>query len=659
MLAGKDISLTGKNVAILAAENQSSQTHSVEQKSSGLTLALSDAVGSVLNTAVTTAKDASEESNGRVAALQGVKAALGGAQVSGETVKVDVGRDLLLQSQQDSDNYDSKQTSTSGGVSVAVTGGSSANLSMSQDKLHSNYDSVQEQTGIFAGKGGFDITVGEHTQLDGAVIASTADKSKNSLDTGTLGFSNIENKADFKAEHQGGSLSTGGPVGSDLLSNLGSVVLSGLGNDGHAEGTTQAAIADGTITIRDTDKQQQNVDDLSRDTDNANGSIGPIFDKEKEQNRLREAQLIGEIGGQAMDIARTQGDIIATKAANERMKNVTPEDIAAAEKQWAKANPDKVPTAEDINNQIYQTAYNQAFNESGLGTGGAVQRAMQAATAAVQGLAGGLIGDSTADTVAGAQTGKTVVENNSLSGDQGRESMKQAAESLKNQIRDKLGEGTTSAIANAIITALADTGDTALGGGDYALDYVMALASCATGDSYCTQALNDLAGKNQAAVDTVKALIKSETWSAIAESAKKAYDGDQMALEATGGMLAGLFLPGKKLPDVGAIIVSDNIAFSAKQLDKKFKHAIDFDVVTTKKNPETLKQYEVAIKNHMDDTTTFEKGTYGFVKDSKVFFNPTTNNVVVIDKSGEFITGFKVTPGTPQYDNFMKNGVLR
>lgn len=33
--------IAGKNVTILAAENQSSQTHSVEQKSSGLTLALS------------------------------------------------------------------------------------------------------------------------------------------------------------------------------------------------------------------------------------------------------------------------------------------------------------------------------------------------------------------------------------------------------------------------------------------------------------------------------------------------------------------------------------------------------------------------------------------------------------------------------------------
>ncbi len=61
-----------------------------------------------------------------------------------------MGRDLLLQSQQDSDNYDLKQTSASGGISVAVTGGGSANLSMSQDKMHSNFDSVQEQTGIFA-----------------------------------------------------------------------------------------------------------------------------------------------------------------------------------------------------------------------------------------------------------------------------------------------------------------------------------------------------------------------------------------------------------------------------------------------------------------------------------------------------------------------------
>jgi len=159
-------------------------------------------------------------------------------------------------------------------------------------------------------------------------------------------------------------------------------------------------------------------------------------------------------------------------------------------------------------------------------------------------------GDGTAGAVVGAQAGRNAVENNSLLGDQARASAKQMAESLKNQVREKLGEGTTSSIANGIINGLADSGDALLGGGDYALDFVMALASCATGDSYCDKALSDLSGKNQAAADTAKALMKSETWSAIAELGTKAYDGDQMALEATGGMIAGILLPGKKVPNL-------------------------------------------------------------------------------------------------------------
>lgn len=50
---------------------------------------------------------------------------------------------------------------------------------------------------------------------------------------------------------------------------------------------------------------------------------------------------------------------------------------------------------------------------------------------------------------------------------------------------------------------------------------------------------------------------------------------------------------------------------------------------------------------------------YGFVKDSKVFFNAATNNAVVVDGAGNFVTGFKLAPGTQQFENFMKNGVLR
>uniref|UniRef100_UPI001643D056 VENN motif pre-toxin domain-containing protein n=1 Tax=Yersinia aleksiciae TaxID=263819 RepID=UPI001643D056 len=152
-----------------------------------------------------------------------------------------------------------------------------------------------------------------------------------------------------------------------------------------AEGTTQAAVSDGSITIRDTDKQQQNVDDLSRDVDNANGSINPIFDKEKEQNRLKEAQLIGEIGGQAMDIARTQGKIAEEKALKD------PASIQAAKEVLAQKGI-LTPTEEQLTNQIRNTAM------APYGTGSALQQGLQAATAAIQGLAGG----NMAQTLAGA-----------------------------------------------------------------------------------------------------------------------------------------------------------------------------------------------------------------------------------------------------------------
>jgi filamentous hemagglutinin len=313
-----------------------------------------------------------------------------GAQVTGESVKADVGRNLLLESQQDSDRYDSKQQNASAGGSFtfgSMTG--SGSISLSKDKMHSNYDSVQEQTGIFAGKGGFDLTVGEHTQLNGAVIGSTATADKNKLDTGTLGFKDIHNQADFEVEHQSVGISSGGSIGSQFAGNMANGLLVGANNSGHDSSTTQSAVSDGTIIIRDQDKQTQNVSDLSRDVEHANQTLSPIFDKEKEQKRLQQAQLIGEIGNQAMDIARTEGAITATKAAKEKMNNVTDTDRKAAADKLAKDKPGEVITAEDINAQIYQTAYNKAFSESGYGTGGKVQRAMQAATAAVQGLSGG------------------------------------------------------------------------------------------------------------------------------------------------------------------------------------------------------------------------------------------------------------------------------
>ncbi|WP_396017291.1 hemagglutinin repeat-containing protein [Escherichia albertii] len=547
LIAGRDMALSGKEVSITAATDQYVQTHTVEQKTSGLTLALSGSAGSALNTTVESVQAAKSAGNSRLEALQGVKAALSGAQAvqagrlaeaqgtnagnnntvgvslsygsqsskseqraeqtvakgsaltagnnlsiqatgsgvkgvdgdltiqgsqikagnnvllqanrdvnlvsaentsklegkntssgssvgvgigvgpggpglslsasvnqgkgsekgngtthtettvdagkqltiisgrdttltgaqaGGETVKVDAGRHLTLTSEQDSDRYDSKQQNASAGGSIG-TGSASASVSHSRDKMHSNYDSVQEQTGIFAGRGGFDVTTGQHTQLNGAVIASTATADKNRLDTGTLGFSDIENRADFKTEHQSTGLSTGGSVAGNILGNMANNLLVGANHEGHADSTTQSAVSAGNITIRDTQSQKQDVADLNRDAAHANQTLSPIFDREKEQQRLQQAQLIGEIGNQVADIARTEGQIAGEKAKR---------DPAALNQARAELEAAGKPFTEQ---DVAQRAYNNGMAASGFGTGGKYQQAIQAATAAVQGLAGG------------------------------------------------------------------------------------------------------------------------------------------------------------------------------------------------------------------------------------------------------------------------------
>ena len=539
LIAGRDMALSGKNVAITAAENQSRQTHEVEQKTSGLTLALSGTAGSALNSVVQATQDARSAGSSRLQALQGVKAALSGvqasqaarldaaqgndpannntvgvslsygsqsskstqrseqttaqgssltagrdlsitaregdlnavgsqlkagndvalsasrdinlvsaentsllegkndshggtvgvgigvgsggwgisvsasankgkgsesgngtthsettvdagnnlilnsgrdttltgAQVSGDTVIADIGRNLTLTSEQDSDRYDSKQQNASAGGSFTFGSMSgSASVNLSKDKMHSNYDSVVEQTGIFAGKGGYDITVGEHTQLNGAVIGSTATADKNRLDTGTLGWGDIDNRADFKTEHQSVGFSSGGSIGSQFAGNMANGLLTGGNNEGHDSSTTHAAISEGDIIVRDKDRQQQDVANLSRDVEHANQTLSPIFDKEKEQQRLQQTQLIGEIGNQVADIARTQGE------------------INGLEKAKAALGPLKENATEKE-----RTAYTDALRNSDVykaemakyGTGSAVQQGLQAATAAIQGLSGG------------------------------------------------------------------------------------------------------------------------------------------------------------------------------------------------------------------------------------------------------------------------------
>ncbi|WP_129210918.1 DUF637 domain-containing protein [Crenobacter cavernae] len=168
---------------------------------------------------------------------------------------------------------------------------------------------MQEQTGLFAGKGGFDINVGGHTQLNGAVIASDADPSKNSLVTNSLGYSDIQNRAKYDAISASVSFSSGGDgMGGDptkfaLTPGLGVPVSE------QADSTTKSAIAQGSITVKqDQATGQDSTAGLSRDTASANGKLDRIFDAEKVAEQQEFGRVLGEVGFRAAgDLAQKMG----------------------------------------------------------------------------------------------------------------------------------------------------------------------------------------------------------------------------------------------------------------------------------------------------------------------------------------------------------------
>lgn len=396
-LAGSGI--TGKNVTLAAAHdlNLTAATNNTEQKSSnkasgwsgGVHVAIGNETGIGIQASgfMASGKENSKTTdyvNSRVNASNdltlssGNDTVLAGAQALGNRIVADVGHDLTMTSLQDTDDYQSKQQSASGGFSFtfgSMTG--SAGLSLSQSKVNSEYASVGDQSGLFAGNGGYDIYVGNHTQLNGAVIASTAQSADNALSTGTLGWSDIENHASYKASSS--SISMGGGNEDNKMS--GGAIPTSANTHGSAFGTTRSAVADGTITVRNGQAQTQNVADLSRDTDNANGHIDKIFDKDKVARKLEFAQGMQELG------QRVAGDVSSYKM--QAAEDETRERLLKANPQYASYSK------AELNNLIVNDAGYKAVAEK-WGTGGSYSMAAAAVTGVLGGLGASNLGAAAA-----------------------------------------------------------------------------------------------------------------------------------------------------------------------------------------------------------------------------------------------------------------------
>nr|WP_223965104.1 hemagglutinin repeat-containing protein [Burkholderia diffusa] len=287
---------------------------------------------------------------------------LKGAVASGKQVVANVGGNLNVESLQDTDHYDSKQQSAGVSVSVCVPpicyGSSSVSGNISQQKMHSDYAAVAEQSGIKAGDGGYQVDVKGNTDLKGGVIASS-DKAVqdgvNSLTTASLTYSDIQNHASYDASSVGISGGYGGTIGKNqkgTADNVNPVAGTDLPNrggfsatppialsaSGDASSTTRSGISGGSIKITDSAKQQQltgktadeTIASVNRDTSNTGGALAPIFDKDKVQAGFDiTSQFINQVGT-FVDNRMKEAD-----AARKASKNLdlTPEQRAAAEQK--------------------------------------------------------------------------------------------------------------------------------------------------------------------------------------------------------------------------------------------------------------------------------------------------------------------------------------
>ncbi|HFQ8226987.1 TPA: hemagglutinin repeat-containing protein [Citrobacter freundii] len=659
-IAGQGVQIGGKQVVLDAGRDilltASQNTHNSQSKNSGNQVSAGVGVSLIgsqngisieLGASQQKGKENSQSQSNTNSVIRaeeqltvnsGRDTTLKGAELAGNRVVVNTGRDLTISSVQDTASYDSKQSSSGTGLSLCVPpicyGASSGNVNTSGENVTQSGKSVTDQSGIYAGKGGFDITVGNHTQLDGAVIASTATDDKNKLDTGTLGWSDIHNESKTSGDSHTVAISGSmGGSGSGENRNVAPAI-----GTGHAEesssGTTSSAISNGAIIIRDKNNQKQDIADLSRDTDNAhhgvdvNGDVQKVKDnlavqsegaalatsvldvygkyaeqKAKESNAALEAKLTAE--------GKMQGETAQEREAFlKTLPGYQSTNYGPGSEFWTKgsaaagllagalggnlkagaaagAAPLLASLVKDVDNDVARAALHgivaAALTQAsgGSGSDGMKAGAIGAITAsamtdhlvsALYGkdvsqltadekrlvsslvtIAGGLAGTAVTDgelsmAALASNTAKVEVSNNSLAGDKARESVKQSAEWWKEQIRDRLGENTASQLANGLVNLAAETGDLAMLGGDTAFDVIAALATCATGDSYCSQAQSDIAKKDAAAANVLNGIMNGDAWEGIKFTLIKAASGDQNALENIAGVISGVLMPAKVLP---------------------------------------------------------------------------------------------------------------
>ena len=207
---GKDITLDSANsIYVKGKETASKMTQSMKQKQGSLGISYDvlqhrfsdisvNASGSKGNIAGTDIVH--NPSNITATNTLGVKTKqdlhIKDGVLKGEAIEVNVDGNLEIHSVQDTHDYTDHTTSGGMGLSLSKKGTfKSLQSSLQRTDIDSKYTSVIHQSGLYAGSTGFNISVGNTTTLEGALLASRTDT--NTLKTKYLVMKDMENRAKY------------------------------------------------------------------------------------------------------------------------------------------------------------------------------------------------------------------------------------------------------------------------------------------------------------------------------------------------------------------------------------------------------------------------------------------------------------------------------
>ena len=309
---GKDITLdSAKSIYVKGKETTSKMTQSMKQKQASLGVSYdllqhrfsdisvnaSDSKGSIAGTDIVHDPTKITATN-TLALTTKQDVHIKDGVLKGEAIQANVGRNLEIHSVQDTHDYTDHTTSSGMGLSLSKKGAfNSIQGSLQRTDIDSKYSSVIHPSGMYVGHTGFNISVGNTTTLEGALLSSKTDT--NTLKTKQLVMKDMENKAKYAYGSKGVSYLADPSIGkgSKQYNELGLVPTIMPGERGKANSITYSAIAKGVL---DVEHPEVHLNTIRRNTEDSLHTLATIFDKQSIAERQETAKLFSKYMNEAI-----------------------------------------------------------------------------------------------------------------------------------------------------------------------------------------------------------------------------------------------------------------------------------------------------------------------------------------------------------------------